>query len=313
MTDTNPEAESKPKPSAPGESLSDQKLRLEIINLGKKNKRQFMPAITALISVSGLLVSVLLFGSQQAAEQEKNRTARELERSTALQNQMRSDTDEVLRFTGDPKLSVSRVAFLLSDIQTVLDSPVNEKQLAVAFPKYKETLTRSLAVLVKDDCDFSAHPRDVELANAVATYWSEYSVYLSKESKTFAKLDYILYKYERALQTLEGQNSGYLKSIHLDKDGLEPGPKYARRKDEHAVYSYFLYIADGFKKHLAILKDIGKDGEQLKQTHLEEFEGYLCNRAVSQYLLGRDFIEAPCKNGQYLKEKSHGNQKKGNR
>lgn len=261
-----------------------------------------MPAITALISVAGLVVSVLLFGYQQANEQEKNRAARELERRTTLQNQIHGDTDEILRFTGDSKLSVSRVDFLLSDIQTVLNSRINQSQRLVdalaadnESPGYKERLTRSLVSLVRDDCDFVRHSRDVELANAVVGYWPEYSDYLAKDPN-FERLNYILWEYTQALHGLHDQNPGYLESFYLDKDG-EPDTRYKKRKDEHLLYNHLIDIADGFKMHLKILckENLGETATKVGKPRLKEFETGLSNPVLSTKLMKDDINNESCK------------------
>lgn len=265
-----------------------------------------MPVITALISVTGLVVSVIIFGYQQSIEQEKNRTARELERRTTLQNQIRGDIDEILRFTGDSKLSVSRAAFLLADIQTTLDSPINRtsldpadkenKKLADVLHGYKDSLNRSLAILVKDDCDFTRHSRDAGLANAVVAYWHDYPDYLAKESEDFDKLNYILWKYVKALQTLHDRNPGYLESFYVDKNGLWPGRRFAKRINQDLLYRRLIGLTDGFRMHLAILcKDgLRENAKELRTARLEEFQTSLSNPVLSHALLSEELQNKSC-------------------
>lgn len=289
-----------------------EKLELEIASLQKKKRwwetlTQFLPVLTALISVAGLVTSVLIFGRQQSTEQEKNRTARELERRTTLQNKISSDTDEILRFTGDPKLTVARVAFLLADIQTILDSPINHtaldpadnknKKLADVLPGYKDNLTRSLVILVRDDCDFRRRSRDALLANVVVAYWSDYSDYLAKNQKNLDKLSYILWEYAKALERFHDQNPGYLESFYLEGDGILPSPRYARKENEDLLFNHLIDLTDGFRMHLKILckETMGEKAKELKRTSLEEFQTRLSNPVLSNYLLESELNGTSCK------------------
>jgi hypothetical protein len=315
---------SKFKPDRPSstDSLQVKKSKLEIIDLWKKTRWFATPTITALISVAGLVISVIVFGSQQRSEQDKNRLARDLERRTSLQNQIRGDTEEILRFTGDPKLSVSRAAFLLSDIQTVLNSPINDDQKLVdvlpAYKEgpddkdvmgYKESLTRSLVTLVRDDCDFVRHARDVELANAVVAYWPDYSTYLTKDPN-LERLDYILWEYTQALQSVRDQNPGYLRSFYLNKD-KELDTEYGKRRNEHLLYNHLIDIADGFKMHLRILckEGLGDIAQQKGKIRLKEFETGLLNPIVSDELIKKEINRDTCKPLRD-EEQKNGNQEK---
>jgi hypothetical protein len=295
----------KPDPPLQGDPLDLKKLKLEIIELNKKTRWQLMPAVTALISVLGLIVGVLIFGLQQASEQEKNRVAQALERRTALQNRVSSATDEILRFTGDPKVTVSRVSFLLADIQTNLDSPINRtdldppecKTLADCLPEYKKSLTLSLILMVKNDCDFTKHSRDVGFANAVVYYFDDYSTRLSKESENFDALDYILWQYIKALESLNNRYPGYLKSFYMKDDRLERNGKHGKRvKNDDSVYSHFMDITGGFTKHLEILcrENLGAKAREVRKSRLEEFRTALSNPALVKFLLESEINDTKC-------------------
>jgi hypothetical protein len=269
-------------------------LKLEIIELRKKTRWQLTPAITALISVAGLVVSVLLFGWQQASEQDKNRVARELERRATLQNQISLETDEILRFPGDPKLTISRVAFLLADIQSMLDSPISQtsvdpqdrpRKLADVLADYQDHLTRSLVFLVRDECDLSRKARDAGLARAISQYWPAYPDYLAENP--MEELNWVLWKYTKALEKFQHQNPGYLESFVPTEHAIEPGRRYKRRQDEDLRYGHLIDLSDGFKEHLKILcrEPQTEDAKALRQGRFEEFQTNLSNPIVSDFLL----------------------------
>jgi len=293
-----------PAPPSESDSLEIQKLKLEIVELRKKVRWQLTPAITALISVAGLLVSVWLFGQQQAA----NRVAGELERRAALQNRISSEADEILRFPGDPKLTISRVAFLLADIQSVLDSPVNpisvdpkDKQplrLADALPdEYRDHLTRSLVILVRDECDLSSKPRDAGVARAIYKYWPDYKEYLGKES--MGALNYVLWKHTQAVEKFHRQNPGYFESFVSTKEkGIEPGPPFKGRPDEETRWGHLVDLSDGFKDHLKIvcLETKQLDVIEMRQGRFKDFQTNLSKPIVSDFLLEGKTDKESCEN-----------------
>ena len=306
------------KPAQPSvlDPLEIQKLKLEIIELRKKTRWQLTPAITTLIAVAGLVISVLLFGWQQASEQEKNRVAVELERRASLQNQISSETDEILRFPSDPKLTISRVAFLLADIQFMLDSPIRPisvdpqdrpvGKLADVLPYYKDHLTRSLAILVRDECDLSRKARDAGIARAISEYWPGYADYLAENQ--MEELNWILWKYTKALEKFDRQNPGYLNSFVATEHAIQPARRYRRRQDEDLRYGHLVDLSDGFKGHLQILcrEPQTEDAKALRKGRFEEFLTSVSNPIVSDFLLKAKTDEEFCE-GVRRKEKRNGN------
>ena len=72
-----------------------------------------------------------------------------------MQNQIRTDIDEILRSAHDETEATARVLFLLEDIKTVMNSKVNETEIfSDKFHNYERSVTESLAILVRDDYDF---------------------------------------------------------------------------------------------------------------------------------------------------------------
>ena len=164
-----------PPTADPLSAKQAEKLDLEIAILRKKNKwdvvAYFMPILATLVGVAGFFFTVVAFDSQRKAEQgrivseqKRDRIAREIDQQVRFQNQIRTDIDEILRSARDEKQPISRVSFLLEDMKTVLDSNVNEtKKVSEVFPGYQRTLTKSLVILVRDDCDFTRDSRMLAL------------------------------------------------------------------------------------------------------------------------------------------------------
>jgi len=289
---------SKPPAPLPRDPLREAtKLDLEIESLKKKNRwetvAQIMPMIATLVATAGFFFTMFVFQSQRTDEQRKDRLGREIEQRTKLQNQIRSDVDEILRFTGEEKVTLSRVSFLLEDVKTVMESKVNEtERVSDLFPAYKRSLSESLVVLIRDDCDFSKFPRDVGLANTVIEHWKDYSEYLKSE---LPKLDYILFKYSRALQTIRDENPGYLEGLYLSDDGYEVSGKHRKRANEQVLYAHFVDILDGFNLHLALLDNPSDEAKKIKKAQLKEFESSLCNPVIAKDFLGSEFTNEKCK------------------
>jgi hypothetical protein len=280
-----------------------EKLDLEIKSLRKKNRwepvAQLMPIIATLLGIAGFFFTVVQFQSQRSDEQQKDRISREVEQRSRFQNQIRTDIDEILRSAHDERQTVSSVAFLLEDMKTVLKSNVNEsRKVSDVYPEYERSLTKSLVILVRDDYDFTKNPRDVDLANIIIYRWDDYSKYLEGESP---KLNYILYEYTRALQSLRDQNPGYLEGLKLNEERTRyiPSPKYDRKRNGYVLYNHFISIVDGFKRHIEILgtENLSEEAREVKANNFRLFEAALCNRTISKYILGPDFTDQPCGDG----------------
>lgn len=271
-----------------------EKLILEIENLRKDSKWKpvayFMPIIATLLGVAGFFFSVVTFESQRKIEQQKDRITREVDQKTRFQNQIRTDIDELFTFTRDNRQSVASVSYLLEDMKIVLGSQINQRQsVSDIFPEYRRSLTESLVILIRDDCDFSKNPRDVGLANMVLRHWDDYSDYLKNEPR---KLDYILYKYARALQGIRDQMPGYIDSLKITKEGeYKVDRKYEIKENESVIYGHFIDLVDGFREHIKIFEK-GKLTDEVKgleENNRRRFQAALCNKTISEHIIGTYF------------------------
>jgi hypothetical protein len=277
-----------------------EKLHLEIAGLHKQQSwesfTRLMPLIAAFITMAGFAVPIIVFVLSQRAELR----TRDSERRGRLQDQIRSDNNQILAFTGNKRPATSQVVFLLNDMNTILNTRLsNGETLGEDSPAYRRSLTEGLIALVIKDCDFTKNPGDVEFANAVAENWEDYAPYLRKNSerKSLDSLDYIFFKYIEALRNFRDANPGYLQSFKVENDSYVVDLKYGNQKEEEARYRYFLDLRDGIKIHLKILDefDFSYRAKQMKSTWVGVFEGLVCNPVISKDALGTDFDSSkPC-------------------
>lgn len=273
------------------------KLDLEIQNLEIKNRRegrrQWTPIIATALAVAGFSLTVLQFqcGQQRARalqdiEEQKDRRLREAEQLSRCQQQLRADSDELIKSAREQ--TSSRVLFLLEDARAALACKVGENQtLAQLFPNYERALTESFVRLVRDDLDFTKNGRDVTLANAIADRWVDYGTYLRDRPK---ELDYIIYKYTRALQDMRDQNPGYVDCLDVDvgTNQVTVCRQFEKKKNEPALYNYFSDVIAGFQSHLKFLDDNASptDAKERRNKVLLDFQEAICRRVISEHFVG---------------------------
>src|SRR5436853_6575438 len=170
MNEEKPYAEPNAEPFSPEQQLSGKngrKLDLEIESLEIKNRwetrAQLMPLMTTLLAIAAFMFTVIQFQCARASEQQKERTSRETEQQkdrniraaeqlSRCQNQLRTDSDELIKSTQEQRQTSSGVLFLLENVTAALACKVNENQkLSDLFPDYERALTESLVILVRDD------------------------------------------------------------------------------------------------------------------------------------------------------------------
>ena len=276
------------------------KLNLEIENLRKKNRWEslspLVPFFASCVTVFALVIGFWQFQSQQSSLQDKAIREQQHERTTRLQIQLRSDVDEISRFTQDKSQTLSRVSFLLDDMNILIASAstVTDEQSSQAFRRYERTLTKSLVEQIVNDADFMKSPRDVSFATTISRNWSDYRNYL-REKEQLDTLDRILYRYVRALRHLRDTNAQYFKEVSYDKDKeryLLPKTS-EKREGEENLHQHFRRILDGFREHLNLISDDPK-AQKIKQQTLLAFGDALCIESIARHVLGTDFIHRHC-------------------
>ena len=312
MNEEKPEAKPAAEPSSPEPVLmgkTERKLDLEIENLEIKNRwavrGQLMPLAATLLAIAGFLFTVIQFQCGRASEQQKERTSREAEQQrdrnlraaeqlARCQNQLRLDSDELIKSVQEQRQTSSGVLFLLEDVRAALECKVNENQkLSDLFPDYEHALTESLVILVRDDYDFTRNPRDVGLANAIIDHWTDYKTYLKNEPKA---LDYILYKYTDALQDLRDQNPGYMECLAVNKETQQVTVcrEFEKHKNQAQLYNYFADLVAGFEEHAKLLGDPSKEDTRRDKIYLD-FQEAICNRVISEHFLGKYLPGGKCR------------------
>lgn len=254
-----------------------EKLKLEIEGLRRGTRwegriTQYIPLITAIVAVGGLLAAILQFQSTQTlqqnrmiVEQQKDRAVQELDRVLRMQNQIRTDTDQLLQFTNDERQTVSRMSFLLDDLRSLLDQPIEHPEISDFVSRSRETVTKSLIRMIHYDCNFSERPRDVYFAAIVLDRWPNYSEFLSNN---LPELDSILRKYVIALRDLHKKNPRYFQQLKYDVvEEKYDMNSHSAEASEHQRLHYGDVVI-GFANHLNLVKN----DSLFKRRFIEEFQ-----------------------------------------
>ena len=268
-----------------------EKLRLEVESLRNKNQwqervAQFIPLITVFLAVAGFIFGIWQFQRQQSSQQEKlvseqqkDRASQDLDRTLRIQNQIRTDTEQLLRFTNDPTQTLSRVAFLLDDLKVLAHQPVGDSQEgSQIILNSRETVTSSLIKMIHYDCDFLKNPRDVYFATTVFDHWPDYSKHLGQN---LSELDFVLYKYVRALRDLHDKNPKYFEKLVYDSSS----DRYIVNSESFGEEHQFQHYGDtviGFMKHLSILPS-----SDLMKKHIQDFKTALRNPQLTEQLFSK--------------------------
>lgn len=174
--------------------------------------------VTSLTPISSVTIAIgaLLFGIYQfqrqhrlqqeqiVAEQQKDRNAKEAEQILRIQTQIRFDVEQILQFPVDSRLTVSKVSFLLDDLNGLLEV-IPSKSQTEDLQARKRGISATFVRSIVEDCDFTRH-RDVNYAFTLLTPWDDLKLYLLEENY---HTEYILTMYGNAL------NEFYKKSRRL--------------------------------------------------------------------------------------------------
>lgn len=287
MSEITPASETTPPNSSSAREA--EKTDLEIQSLRKKAKRDWIRTATLLVAALGLLFGVYQFIIAQQTET----ALREAEEKLRFQSQLRSDVDEILRFPKEK--TVSRIAFLLEDLSTTLNSKAsNGHVVSEMFPDYRRSFTKQLVYLISYDSDFIWGRKETELADIALSQWNDYGTFLKED---LVKLNAILYNHVRALRYLRDHNPGYFQNMTYESetDSYVVSPSYEQQDSEEERYQHFLDIRDSFLDHLKLIADDQRpDAKEIRERSRREFEGALCNPRVSEQVFGKDFSNQPC-------------------
>lgn len=263
-----------------------EKLNLEIEQLKKKRRwkktlESYTPLISVLIAVGGGLVGIYQFQRQQQiqqdqiiSEQQKDRLTREAEQASKIQNQIRSNINEILQFPSDEQQTTSKVSFLIEDLKSYLNLSSDKSPTSWGQNNMRR-VTRVLVSSVVGDCDFD-QPKAIQYARILAAQWEDYGRDLEEDT---ASLNFILSKYDSAAHTI------YLKDPSMVRDfEYKPatnGLSFGDGKLNDAQIVHFQHILIGFSQHLKFLKD-----EESKKRELIRFQSNICNGKLIEQFFG---------------------------
>ena len=137
-----------------------------------------------LIAVVGLLLGNIRFKNEQ-----------ELERKIKIQNQVCTDIDQLLQFTNNESQTLSKVLFLLEDLNSI-----------ISYGNYKkENVTTILSEIILNDSDFD-NLKHVRFDSITIEHWPDYSEHLKKSPDLH---DFIIYKYFQSLRHFHDKEPNY--------------------------------------------------------------------------------------------------------
>jgi len=174
----------------------------------------FIPIITAVISIAGFILGVVIFTNQQARERE----AREQDRKSRQINDYRTGYEQLLLFSSNEKMTVARVLALKDDLDALQADLYKDK----AQEQEKDRVLGSICNLIARDLDFT-QPRQVTFDIAALQNWSEYKAgllrNLSGDGIGQTVNDSIINKYLQVVQDLEWKEKGVFKNVNVDTTG----------------------------------------------------------------------------------------------
>jgi hypothetical protein len=267
------------------------KLNREIDDLKRKSKfrqwfLEYSPLVTVLVAIGGFLWGIYQFKAQQKEQQARTIVEQQRGLSVRIQDQIRTDLDQLLHFTNDKQQTVSRVLFLLEELKDLLHYPISDTQrMSDIFPGQERAVTQSLVGMIDNDCDFKKGARDVNFTSTVIDHWNCYSEYLEADPN---QLEEFLSKYEDALRSLRDKAPKYFQSIHIDPrtDVFE---LLYQNDNESDLFQHFIGLKYGFIQHLKMLGQ----SDNLKNYHIREFQMALRNPLLTKQLLGKNCADIP--------------------
>lgn len=265
------------------------KLNLEIENLKYKNAWEnrlaiFIPLISSLLAVGGFLFGIYQFQQRTIAEQQKDRVTKEREQATRIQDQIRTDIDQLLQFPTNKDLSIARVVFILHDLNHLINSSVEQQQAVQEnLPGQKRDITKNLVAMISYDCDLN-NMRDAEFVFSVLNEWDDYLEYLKSDPDT---AQIFLERDVSALGGIHLNNREYVESM---KFNAQKGDFIQNEKEDVKLFKHFTSLVLLFKQHLELLEE----KSELKTKLIRDFQQETCNPILTEQLFNENFSDVNC-------------------
>ena len=261
------------------EAAQLEKLNLEILALKKKSPwretlLQLLPAVTVFLALAGFF-----YGLYQSREAEKkSRLAEHAGQMLKIQEQIRSDLEQIVQFPTDKKQTVSRVSFLLLDLDNLLKPNLSD---AESIAKDRRRISDLLAQLISDDTNLSER-RNVGFALTVAKRWGDYGEGLKANQNL---LQNILSNHCDALEGLYKKAPEYFGQFkYTDQTRSEIDEPDVKPLPDAAIARHFEDIVGSYARHLELIQDPNS-----KQLAIKHFQVATCNRDLTQQEFGTSF------------------------
>ena len=259
------------------EAAQLEKLTLEIQALKKKSAwrealLQLLPAVTVLLALAGFFYG--LYQSHKA--EQKAGLAEQTSQKIKLQEQIRSDLDQIVRFPTDKSQTATRISFLLGDLDKLLKTTLSDIEVV---PKDERSKTSDiLAQLIADEINLKEQ-RNVDFALTVLGRWDDYGRFLKSKPELLSN---VLTNHCDALEEMYKKFPAYFGALKysgadLDEpDAVPVPPSPVVRHFEDLVYSY--------SKYSELVED-----QNSKERAIKHFQASTCNKDLTQQKFGRSF------------------------
>ncbi|MDX6288945.1 MAG: hypothetical protein QOH42_744 [Blastocatellia bacterium] len=261
------------------EAAQLEKLNLEIRALRKKSAwrdtvLQLTPALTVLVALSGFVFGIYQFHNGQ----EKAREFEQAGQRIKIQDQIRSDLDQIVQFTADKKQTVSRVSFLLLDLDNLLKPNPGDPDSTA---KDRRKISDLLVQLMCDDTDLNER-RNVSFALTLVKQWSDYGESLKAHPNMLAN---ILTNHCDAFEGIYKKAPKYFGRFkYTDQTKSEIDEPDVKPIPDASLARHFEDLVGSYSRHLELIQDAST-----RQSAIKHFQMATCNRDLTQQEFGESF------------------------
>lgn len=262
------------------EAAQLEKLNLEIRALRKERAwldklLQFLPAVTVLLALTGFLYGIF----QASKAEQKARIAEQTSQKIKLQEQIRSDLDQIVRFPTDKNQTASRISFLLADLDKLFKTTLSDIEVV---PKDERSKTSDiLAQLISDDVDLNDR-RNVDFAVTVLKRWDDYGAYLKSKPNLVMN---ILTNHCDALEEVYKKSPAYFGRFkYTDQTRSEIDEPKIPSLPSPTIARHFEDLVSSYSKYLELLQDPNS-----RQMAIKHFQAATCNKDLTQQEFGQSF------------------------
>lgn len=271
-----------------------QKLELEIQQLRNKSEwsdriAPFTNLLSITIAVSGFLFGIYQFQKQQQAntqqlifEQEKYRVALDRDHETKLQDQIRSDVEQLLQFSRDKQLTISKAVFLLSDLKSCIKTKFSgspEDGSAATQTMIRE-VSAMLGTAAVNECNFD-EPRDVKFLNTLMDKWDDYVEYLKGNDD---EIEYLLDKYAESIERIYQIDPTVIRATSYDANTGVFSYDEGQGKLTYPTRDHFQDLVINFSRTYKLLEE-----KEASEWLAVKFQASTCNPTLTKQLLEINF------------------------